>query len=158
VAGQGGVARGSSEDQLAQGEGEVLRSSSGPAGRGGCRGCTPPACQPLPTGRWPLRCGAHRPWEAELQLHPTLKLSFETPVGPQARVVFTSVALSNPHILLLDEPTNHLDMQVGTTAAAAAWLTCSSVSLSGWSLSAVSRGWKCLAGLQPAQPHEEQMP
>jgi ATP-binding cassette subfamily F protein 1 len=26
-------------------------------------------------------------------------------------VVFTSIALMQPHILLLDEPTNHLDMQ-----------------------------------------------
>lgn len=35
-----------------------------------------------------------------------------TPAGGQkARVVFTSIALSNAHILLLDEPTNHLDMQ-----------------------------------------------
>ena len=33
---------------------------------------------------------------------------------PQARVVFTSISLMEPHILLLDEPTNHLDMQVGT--------------------------------------------
>ena len=31
--------------------------------------------------------------------------------GQKARVVFTSISLSNPHILLLDEPTNHLDMQ-----------------------------------------------
>ena len=42
-------------------------------------------------------------------LQPILKLSG----GQKARVVFTSIALSNPHILLLDEPTNHLDMQVG---------------------------------------------
>ena len=41
-------------------------------------------------------------------LQPILKLSG----GQKARVVFTSIALSNPHILLLDEPTNHLDMQV----------------------------------------------
>jgi ATP-binding cassette subfamily F protein 1 len=40
-------------------------------------------------------------------LQPITKLSG----GQKARVVFTSVALSNPHILLLDEPTNHLDMQ-----------------------------------------------
>jgi len=32
--------------------------------------------------------------------------------GQKARVVFTSIALSQAHILLLDEPTNHLDMQV----------------------------------------------
>jgi ATP-binding cassette subfamily F protein 1 len=31
--------------------------------------------------------------------------------GQKARVIFTSIALSEPHILLLDEPTNHLDMQ-----------------------------------------------
>lgn len=31
--------------------------------------------------------------------------------GQKARVVFTSISLSNPHILLFDEPTNHLDMQ-----------------------------------------------
>lgn len=31
--------------------------------------------------------------------------------GQKARVVFTAISLSNPHILLLDEPTNHLDMQ-----------------------------------------------
>lgn len=31
--------------------------------------------------------------------------------GQKARVVFTAIALSRPHILLLDEPTNHLDMQ-----------------------------------------------
>ncbi|KAJ8425882.1 hypothetical protein Cgig2_033155 [Carnegiea gigantea] len=29
----------------------------------------------------------------------------------KARVVFTSISMSKPHILLLDEPTNHLDMQ-----------------------------------------------
>jgi len=31
--------------------------------------------------------------------------------GQKARVVFASIALSQPHILLFDEPTNHLDMQ-----------------------------------------------
>ena len=31
--------------------------------------------------------------------------------GQKARVVFTAICLSKPHILLLDEPTNHLDMQ-----------------------------------------------
>jgi len=31
--------------------------------------------------------------------------------GLKARVVFTLISLTNPHILLLDEPTNHLDMQ-----------------------------------------------
>ena len=40
-------------------------------------------------------------------LQPICKLSG----GQKARVVFTSIALTNPHILLLDEPTNHLDMQ-----------------------------------------------
>lgn len=40
-------------------------------------------------------------------LQPICKLSG----GQKARVVFTSIALANPHILLLDEPTNHLDMQ-----------------------------------------------
>ncbi|GLC59464.1 hypothetical protein PLESTB_001490300 [Pleodorina starrii] len=40
-------------------------------------------------------------------LTPICKLSG----GQKARVVFTSIALMNPHILLLDEPTNHLDMQ-----------------------------------------------
>jgi ATP-binding cassette subfamily F protein 1 len=40
-------------------------------------------------------------------LQPICKLSG----GQKARVVFTSISLSNPHILLLDEPTNHLDMQ-----------------------------------------------
>ena len=30
------------------------------------KGCAPPACQPLPTGRSPLRCGAHLPWQAVL--------------------------------------------------------------------------------------------
>ncbi|XP_076889186.1 ABC transporter F family member 4-like, partial [Bidens hawaiensis] len=32
--------------------------------------------------------------------------------GQKARVVFTSISMSKPHILLLDEPTNHLDMQI----------------------------------------------
>ena len=40
-------------------------------------------------------------------LQPICKLSG----GQKARVVFTSISLTNPHILLLDEPTNHLDMQ-----------------------------------------------
>ncbi|PNW88567.1 hypothetical protein CHLRE_01g034950v5 [Chlamydomonas reinhardtii] len=40
-------------------------------------------------------------------LTPICKLSG----GQKARVVFTSICLTNPHILLLDEPTNHLDMQ-----------------------------------------------
>ncbi|KAK9820427.1 hypothetical protein WJX72_010224 [[Myrmecia] bisecta] len=40
-------------------------------------------------------------------LQPICKLSG----GQKARVVFTSIALGEPHILLLDEPTNHLDMQ-----------------------------------------------
>ncbi|WIA09051.1 hypothetical protein OEZ85_008465 [Tetradesmus obliquus] len=40
-------------------------------------------------------------------LTPIVKLSG----GQKARVVFTAICLSNPHILLLDEPTNHLDMQ-----------------------------------------------
>ncbi|KAF8072920.1 ABCF4 [Scenedesmus sp. PABB004] len=40
-------------------------------------------------------------------LTPIIKLSG----GQKARVVFTAIALSRPHILLLDEPTNHLDMQ-----------------------------------------------
>jgi len=40
-------------------------------------------------------------------LTPIVKLSG----GQKARVVFTAIGLSNPHILLLDEPTNHLDMQ-----------------------------------------------
>ncbi|KAL6587688.1 ABC transporter F member 4 [Orobanche minor] len=31
--------------------------------------------------------------------------------GQKARVLFTDISMSNPHILLLDEPTNHLDMQ-----------------------------------------------
>jgi len=31
--------------------------------------------------------------------------------GQKARVVFTLISLTNPHLLLLDEPTNHLDMQ-----------------------------------------------
>ncbi|EEF35151.1 ATP-dependent transporter, putative [Ricinus communis] len=31
--------------------------------------------------------------------------------GQKARVVFTSISMSRPHILMLDEPTNHLDMQ-----------------------------------------------
>ncbi|KAJ4904815.1 ABC transporter F family member 4 [Raphanus sativus] len=31
--------------------------------------------------------------------------------GQKARVVFTSISMSKPHILLLDEPTNHLDME-----------------------------------------------
>jgi ATP-binding cassette subfamily F protein 2 len=30
--------------------------------------------------------------------------------GQKARVVFTLISLTNPHLLLLDEPTNHLDM------------------------------------------------
>ncbi|MCL7038471.1 hypothetical protein MKW94_014680 [Papaver nudicaule] len=38
---------------------------------------------------------------------PIVKLSG----GQKARVVFTSISMSKPHILLLDEPTNHLDMQ-----------------------------------------------
>eukprot|EP00878_Enallax_costatus_P012163 GHUV01012701.1.p1 GENE.GHUV01012701.1~~GHUV01012701.1.p1 ORF type:complete len:619 (+),score=239.98 GHUV01012701.1:878-2734(+) len=40
-------------------------------------------------------------------LTPIIKLSG----GQKARVVFTAISLSKPHILLLDEPTNHLDMQ-----------------------------------------------
>ena len=40
-------------------------------------------------------------------LQPIAKLSG----GQKARVVFTAIALGQPHILLLDEPTNHLDMQ-----------------------------------------------
>lgn len=40
-------------------------------------------------------------------LTPIMKLSG----GQKARVVFTSISMSKPHILLLDEPTNHLDMQ-----------------------------------------------
>jgi len=36
--------------------------------------------------------------------------------GQKARVVFTAICLSKPHILLLDEPTNHLDMQVWAAA------------------------------------------
>ncbi|CAN6288908.1 unnamed protein product [Urochloa humidicola] len=40
-------------------------------------------------------------------LTPIVKLSG----GQKARVVFTSISMSQPHILLLDEPTNHLDMQ-----------------------------------------------
>ncbi|KAL6216491.1 hypothetical protein ACLB2K_009714 [Fragaria x ananassa] len=40
-------------------------------------------------------------------LTPIAKLSG----GQNARVVFTSISMSKPHILLLDEPTNHLDMQ-----------------------------------------------
>ncbi|CAK9217048.1 unnamed protein product [Sphagnum jensenii] len=40
-------------------------------------------------------------------LTPIVKLSG----GQKARVVFTSINMSRPHILLLDEPTNHLDMQ-----------------------------------------------
>jgi len=39
--------------------------------------------------------------------------------GLKARVVFTIISLSNPHILLLDEPTNHLDMQCIDALAAA---------------------------------------
>ncbi|KAK1372310.1 ABC transporter domain-containing protein [Heracleum sosnowskyi] len=31
--------------------------------------------------------------------------------GQKARVVFTSISMSKPHILILDEPTNHLDIQ-----------------------------------------------
>ena len=37
-------------------------------------------------------------------LTPICKLSG----GQKARVVFTAIALSQPHIILLDEPTNHL--------------------------------------------------
>ncbi|EEF44691.1 ATP-dependent transporter, putative [Ricinus communis] len=40
-------------------------------------------------------------------LTPIAKLSG----GQKARVVFTSISMSKPHILMLDEPTNHLDMQ-----------------------------------------------
>ncbi|KAF5733610.1 ABC transporter F family member 4 [Tripterygium wilfordii] len=40
-------------------------------------------------------------------LTPITKLSG----GQKARVVFSSISMSKPHILLLDEPTNHLDMQ-----------------------------------------------
>ncbi|XVF04843.1 hypothetical protein REPUB_Repub05bG0120300 [Reevesia pubescens] len=40
-------------------------------------------------------------------LTPIAKLSG----GQKARVVFTSISMSKPHILLFDEPTNHLDMQ-----------------------------------------------
>lgn len=40
-------------------------------------------------------------------LTPIAKLSG----GQKARVVFTSISMSRPHILMLDEPTNHLDMQ-----------------------------------------------
>lgn len=48
-------------------------------------------------------------------LTPIAKLSG----GQKARVVFTSISMSNPHILLLDEPTNHLDMQsIGALADA----------------------------------------
>jgi ATP-binding cassette, subfamily F, member 1 len=44
---------------------------------------------------------------AAVSVQPIVKLSG----GQKARVVFVSIALSQPHILLLDEPTNHLDMQ-----------------------------------------------
>ena len=40
-------------------------------------------------------------------MQPIVKLSG----GQKARVVFVSIALSQPHILLLDEPAYHLDMQ-----------------------------------------------
>ena len=50
-------------------------------------------------GRFGLPGSAH--------LQPINKLSG----GQKARVVFTAIALSNPHILLLDEPTNNLDME-----------------------------------------------
>ncbi|KEH42262.1 putative adenosinetriphosphatase [Medicago truncatula] len=40
-------------------------------------------------------------------LSPIVKLSG----GQKARVVFTLISMSKPHILLLDEPTNHLDME-----------------------------------------------
>ncbi|OMO68820.1 ABC transporter-like protein [Corchorus capsularis] len=44
---------------------------------------------------------------SENHLTPIAKLSG----GQKARVVFTSISMSKPHILLLDEPTNHLDME-----------------------------------------------
>ncbi|VVA90830.1 unnamed protein product [Arabis nemorensis] len=44
---------------------------------------------------------------SDTHLSPIAKLSG----GQKARVVFTSISMSKPHILLLDEPTNHLDMQ-----------------------------------------------
>ncbi len=40
-------------------------------------------------------------------LTPIVKLSG----GQKARVVFTAISMSAPHILLMDEPTNHLDME-----------------------------------------------
>ncbi|KAA8498643.1 ABC transporter F family member 4 [Porphyridium purpureum] len=40
-------------------------------------------------------------------LQPIVKLSG----GQKARVVFSAISLSQPHILLLDEPTNNLDME-----------------------------------------------
>ena len=62
-------------------------------------------------------------------LQPILKLSG----GQKARVVFTSIALSNPHILLLDEPTNHLDMQVGGCVGAAPLLCqCANFFVAAW--------------------------
>ena len=45
--------------------------------------------------------------EGKHHLQPINKLSG----GQKARVVFTAISLSEPHILLLDEPTNHLDME-----------------------------------------------
>jgi len=44
-------------------------------------------------------------------LTPIMKLSG----GQKARLIFTSIALSQPHIMLLDEPTNHL-VRISTTS------------------------------------------
>ena len=72
-------------------------------------------------------------------LQPILKLSG----GQKARVVFTAIALGEPHILLLDEPTNHLDMQSIDALAEALEEVIT------WLCAFVQRG---IAGFTAAQP------
>ena len=94
----------------AGGDGRVVGAGSGAGGRRARRA--------RPQAARPPRSAPHR--------MPPVPPAPPNRPPPQARVVFTAIALSNPHILLLDEPTNHLDMQArrlgrGGAAGSPAW-------------------------------------